>query len=136
MPATILIIEDERQQAQDLIEHLKYRGHEVLPVAYNGNDGIDRAIQYRPQIVIVDLRLQARGGDKDGYAVIRAIRSAPETHLVGIIALTRHYTSPDDEVKALRSGADSYSRKGDPYVVEARIEAMVNRINQSWPNIA
>ena len=127
MSYTILVIEDDPEQSKPFTEMLKYRGYKVLH-AYNGIDGVAQAIKHQPHLIIVDLLLVQRGDEMDGYDVIRELRKTPETRSVGLLAWTGHYVSGDDEIRALRLGADDYATKDVEFgTLEARIEALLRR---------
>jgi DNA-binding response OmpR family regulator len=131
MTPKILVIEDDPDQSRPFTQMLRYRGYEIL-TAYNGIDGIAKALSHRPQLVIVDLLLVQRGDEMDGYDVIQALRAAPETNSIGILAWTGHFVERSDEIRALRSGADDYVSKDSEYgLLEARIEALLRRVARS-----
>lgn len=124
----ILIIEDETDQLEILEQLLELR-HYQIERAFNGVDGIAQAMNCKPDLIIVDLLLVAVGDSLDGFDVIRAIRSAPRTSTVGIIAYTSNYTTERHEILALGAGADVYVRKDVHFaVLEANISALLRRI--------
>lgn len=130
MPHKILVIEDDPDQSKPFIQLLKYRGYEILH-ADNGIDGLAKAATDRPDLVIVDLLLVLRGGEIDGYEVIKTLRSMPETSNAGIMAWTGHYVERTDEIRALREGADDYVSKDAEFgLLEARIEALLRRVSR------
>lgn len=128
----ILLVEDEHQQSKPLCQMLAHREY-VVELAENGMDAIERARVVRPDLVIVDLLLVQRGDDLDGYDVIQAIRALPEVSGVAILVWSGHFLRPEDEIRALRLGADSYVRKDVEYgVLEARIEALIRCAQGSY----
>ncbi|SRR6266481_682873 len=128
MPHKILVIEDDPDQSKPFIELLRYRGYDIVP-ADNGIDGVAKAVKHQPDLVIVDLLLVQRGDQMDGYEVIRVLRSAPETTDVRILAWTGHFVKREDEIRALRAGADDYVSKDSEFgLLEARIEALLRRV--------
>jgi DNA-binding response OmpR family regulator len=131
MPYKILVIEDDPDQSKPFIQLLEYRGYEILN-AYNGIDGVAKAIEHRPDLVIVDLLLVQRGDEMDGYDVIQALRNTPDIANIGILAWTGHFVNPKDEIRALRAGADDYVSKDAEFgLLEARIEALLRRVSRS-----
>lgn len=131
MAYKILIIEDEADQAKPIIQMLEYRGYKVFP-SQNGISGLAKAVELRPDLVIVDLLLVEHGDEADGYDVIEAIRNTPEIASIGIIAWTIHFVSGQHEIRALRVGADDFVRKDVEFgVLEARIERLLKRIKPS-----
>jgi DNA-binding response OmpR family regulator len=130
MAHRIVVIEDDHSQSKPFIKLLEYRGYDVLH-AYNGVDGIALIIRQKPDLVIVDLLLVKRGDSMDGYDVIQVLRNTSETEAVGILAWTSHFVERQDEIRALRAGADDFITKDAEYgLLEARIEALLRRIKR------
>jgi len=128
----ILLVEDEETQARPFAEMLEHRGFRVLN-AYNGSDALELAARYRPRLVIVDLLLVSHGDEMDGYELIGHLRRTKGTASVCIMAWTAHFIRPQDEIRALRIGADSFVNKDSEYgLLEARIEALVRRANMDF----
>lgn len=133
MPCSILVIEDDREQSKPFIQMLKFKGYSVLH-AYNGIDGMAKAIKSPPDLVIVDLLLVEKGDEMDGYDVIQALRETNETEGVGIIAWTSVFVDEKDQIRALLAGADDFVPKSLEFgVLEARIEALVRRLRREKP---
>jgi CheY-like chemotaxis protein len=74
-PARIVIVEDESVTALDVARRLRRLGYQVVGFARNGRDAIAHALALRPQVVLMDIRLQ---GPMDGIDAARHIQaSAP-----------------------------------------------------------
>ena len=102
--ATILIIEDN----QDVLSYLTILledNYKVL-TARNGMEGITKAKNHKPNLIISDLKMPI----KNGYEVCQALKSNSQTSHIPIILL-----SGRDEEDALRGGlskgADAYLSK-------------------------
>lgn len=98
----ILVIDDEVQIRRFLrisLEANGYRPHE----AANGTDGITKAAQLRPDVIILDMSLP----DMDGLDVLRRLREWTRTP---VIILSVRDTDAD-KVAALDAGADDYLTK-------------------------
>lgn len=98
----VLVIDDEESICSFLKVSLEANSFQVR-VENNGRDGIQAAIEFRPDIVILDLGLP----DIDGFEVLAKIR---EWSSVPIIVLTV-MDSEEDKVKGLDAGADDYLTK-------------------------
>lgn len=85
--------------------------------APSGSIGIDLGIARRPDIVILDLNLP----DMDGYRVLRALQSHPETRAIPVIALTAS-AMPMDVRRGLDAGFCAYLTK--PLKFDELLEAM------------
>jgi len=98
----ILIIEDEESVARFLSSTLEAHQFQVRKEA-NARAGIQAAIEYRPELIILDLGLP----DLDGQNVLTQLR---EWIRCPIIILTAR-ESDEDKVLALDHGADDYLTK-------------------------
>lgn len=68
----ILVVEDERLVAEDLVSCLQSLGHNVVGLTDSGTEAINLAQQTRPDIVLMDICLK---GDTDGIEAAGIIRS-------------------------------------------------------------
>ncbi|OWY18970.1 hypothetical protein C7N43_25845 [Sphingobacteriales bacterium UPWRP_1] len=100
----VLLIEDN----PDVITYLtlclqtNYR----LSIAFNGQTGIEKALELIPNIIISDVMMPG----KDGYEVCQTLKSDVRTSHIPIILLTAK-AAPPDKITGLRSGADDYLTK-------------------------
>jgi PAS domain S-box-containing protein len=101
----VLIIEDNIDAADTLREALGFGEHEV-EVAYNGPDGISKARQFRPDVVLCDIGLPGM----DGYEVARVFRADETLKGVCLVALTG-YALPEDLQRASDAGFDRHLAK-------------------------
>lgn len=101
-PATILLIEDERQMRRFLRVTLQSEKYGVLE-AETANDGLSQAATRNPDIVLLDLGLP----DMDGLEVIEKLR---EWSTVPVIVISAR-EQEGDKIKALDRGADDYLTK-------------------------
>lgn len=83
MTQKILIIDDEWTIQLALQARLSAHGFSVQ-LASDGPSGLLAAQQYRPDVILLDLRMP----DMDGFEVLRRLRSAPETSSIPVIILT------------------------------------------------
>jgi two-component system cell cycle sensor histidine kinase/response regulator CckA len=91
MRARILIVEDETIVQLDLQSRLQRMGHSVVGMASKGEDAIAKAAELKPDLVIMDMRLD---GSMDGIEAARRIRAEQGTPVVYVTA----YASIFDEV--------------------------------------
>ena len=102
---TILNVED-LQNNRDLVRRiLESQGYQVVD-AVNGLDGISKAQELKPDLILMDINLP----DIDGFSVVTKIRSFPPLVKTPIIALTARNVS-DDAERAVAIGCDSYLNK-------------------------
>ena len=102
-------------------------GHEV-EVSRSGPEGIRRAREFAPEIVLCDIGLPGL----DGYGVARAFREDPALREVYLVALSG-YAAPDDVARAHEAGFDRHLGKpmdaealqelvGSPELASGRVE--------------
>jgi CheY-like chemotaxis protein/two-component sensor histidine kinase len=98
----ILVIEDHRDAAESLRTLLEILGHEVR-VAFTGREGVDAALEWRPDVVLSDIGLP----ELDGYEVARQLRREPDFESVLLVALTG-YNGDDDRRRSKDAGFDHH----------------------------
>ena len=120
--AKLLIIEDEKDIVQALEYNLKKEGLEIHK-AYDGLQGLRKATEIIPDLIILDLMLPGL----DGLEVCRKIKKDPQTENIPVIMLTAKGTETD-KVVGLEVGADDYITK--PFSMReliARVKAILKR---------
>ncbi len=112
----VLVIEDD-DVVRDVIMRLLYRrNYEVVETAF-GQDGCSKAVSERPQIILLDLMMPVM----DGFAVLRKLKSNPETMSIPVIILTAKIDA-ESERRCMRDGALDYIHKPwGPGEIEDRI---------------
>jgi CheY-like chemotaxis protein len=103
--ARILLVEDNEMNRDMLSRRLTRQGHTVL-LAADGAEGIAKARDEAPDIVLLDMSLPVI----DGWEAARRLRADAATARLPIIALTAHAMAGDRE-KALDAGCDDYDTK-------------------------
>jgi PAS domain S-box-containing protein len=82
--AKIMIVEDERITAEDLKGALENVGYTVVDLISSGEDAVEKAGKLRPDIVLMDIRLE---GEMDGIKAAEEIR---EHYGMPVIYLTAY----------------------------------------------
>ncbi len=103
--AKILLVEDNEMNRDMLERRLLRKGFRVI-LAANGEEGIARAAEDSPDLILMDLSLPGI----DGWEATRQIKADDKTAVIPIIALTAHAMTGDRE-KALAAGCDDYDSK-------------------------
>jgi two-component system cell cycle response regulator DivK len=104
---TILYVEDNemnRQIVRDLLKRTTYR----LIEAHDGEAGVAKALEARPDLILMDIQLPKISG----LDATRKLRAEAATAKTPIIAITSFALSGDD-LKAKEAGATAYLAK--PY---------------------
>ena len=116
----ILVIEDEPQMQLGLRDNLELEGYEVQ-VAGDGDEGLNKAASFNPDLVILDIMLPK----KNGFDVCRELRA--RANPTPIVMLTAR-SAETDKVLGLELGADDYVTK--PFSITellARVRAVLRR---------
>lgn len=115
-----LIIEDDHDLVELLKTHIEYLGYDV-EFSYNGEDGLEKALNGDYTFVLLDYMLPGL----EGVEVCRRLRA--ENSRVAIIMLTSK-TDDLNKVLLLELGADDYITKPFNLMeLKARIKAVVRR---------
>ncbi|MBM4439093.1 MAG: response regulator [Candidatus Rokubacteria bacterium] len=101
----ILVVEDNADTRHVLKFMLEIEGASVEAVE-SGQEGIGRAEELRPQVVLCDIGLP----DMDGLEVARRMRARPWSAETRLIALTG-YGQPEDIRRALEAGFEAHLTK-------------------------
>ena len=116
----ILIIEDEPNMILGLKDSCEYEGYEIS-VALDGEEGLNKALTEKPDIILLDVMLPLMSG----IDVCRALRNKGiETPIIMLTARSQEI----DKVVGLEVGADDYVTK--PFSIKellARIRAHLRR---------
>ncbi len=116
MDKKILVIEDDEQNRYLFSFILEKNGYQVI-TARDGLEGITRAREEKPDLILLDIRLPVM----DGYEVTRQMKELPELKDVPIVALTA-YAMKGDKEKTLEAGCDGYIPK--PIIPKEFIEVV------------
>jgi len=101
----VLHIEDDPRNRLLVRKLLAGEGHEVID-ATDGLEGVRAALTTRPDLVLVDLNIPGL----DGYELLDAVRSSPETQDLPVILLSAR-AGEEAAIRGLQAGADDYLPK-------------------------
>jgi two-component system cell cycle response regulator DivK len=104
---TILYVEDNemnRKIVRDLLKRTTYK----LVEAFDGEAGVAKALEIRPDLILMDIQLPKMSG----LDATRKLRADPATAATPIVTITSFALSGDDQ-KAKEAGATAYLAK--PY---------------------
>ena len=122
--ARVLIVDDNRDAAETLAMIMRLEGHTVY-VAHDGQDGIDQACKYRPEVIFLDLGMPGM----DGLTVARKLRALPETADCLLLAVTG-WGDANDQANTHAAGFDHHLVKPATYAVVA---ALIEQAGQRVP---
>jgi len=107
--ARLLVVEDNPQNLKLAQLLLQKAGHTVLTAA-DGEDGLRRAREDLPDLVLMDVQMPGM----DGLAVMRLLKASPATARIKVVALTALAMKGDAE-RILAAGCDAYLAKPFQY---------------------
>ncbi|MGE5576191.1 MAG: response regulator transcription factor [Syntrophothermus sp.] len=115
----ILVIEDDLHVQEILRLYLEKDGYRVA-AATEGPEGLSKAWELNPDLIILDLMLPGLGG----WDLCRALRQESRVPVIMLTAKGEDY----DKILGLELGADDYITKPfNPAEVVARVKAILRR---------
>jgi DNA-binding response OmpR family regulator len=121
----ILIIEDEQTIRESMAEFLQMSNYEVQ-CAENGEIGIEKALKFRPDIVICDVQMSVL----NGWETLSGFKETINLQGIPFVFLTAKSTM-DDLKKGMDLGANDYLKKPfDPiellYIIAMQLKNLRN----------
>ena len=119
-PKKILVVENNKNNAEILAELLQNNGYECL-LAYKGMDALEEGIHYSPDLIVLDIDLPG----ENGYELTRKLKTHKKTCKIPIIMLTSH-SGLEAKLEGLEAGVDEYFTKPYyPIELIARIRSLL-----------
>jgi len=118
----VLVVDDDEQMLKLIKRVLERAGFECVAVG-DGYAAHEAAVDWRPDIIVLDLMLGATTGEE----ILTELRKDFRTRLIPVVFLTVR-SSLKDKVDHLLNGADDYVTK--PFIPEelvARLRAVITR---------
>lgn len=103
----VLLIEDDVAICEMYSMKLTFDGYSVT-TASDGDEGIAKAKEVRPDIIFLDVRMPK----KDGFEVLAALRADPATSHIPVVVLS-NYGAGELVQRALALGASEYLIKSN-----------------------
>lgn len=116
----ILIVDDEsevRDAVRLCIEDGGYEIHE----APDGKEGLARAKEIKPDLVILDLMMP----DKWGYAVCEELKEDPETKHAAVLFLTGRKSPPSMKMGEIKGGDDYIVKPFEPDELRGKVKELL-----------
>src|ERR1700757_2203932 len=101
----ILVVEDDRLSLIVLRQLLTAQGYEILQSS-EGWDGINRARNEQPDLIVMDIKLPDISG-LDATLLLKKDDQTKDTTLISVTA----FVTPEDKTNALKSGCDAHIAK-------------------------
>jgi DNA-binding response OmpR family regulator len=122
----ILLIEDDKFLSDMYVTKFSKFGYEI-ETAYDGEEGIRKIKELKPDIILLDIRLPL----KDGFEVLGETKKDQKTKDIPIILLTNLGQKEDIE-KGLKLGAVDYLIKAQ--FTPQEVVDKVKKITENNPN--
>ena len=101
----VLVADDNADSAETLAMVLETEGHE-LQIAHDGAEALRMALDWRPDVAILDIGMPGL----DGHEVAEALRRTPGLEGIALLAVTG-WGSPEDRARSAASGFDVHLTK-------------------------
>lgn len=97
----VLIVEDEEDILQYVGEELQEDYY--ISSAHNGKEGLEKALQEKPDLIISDVMMP----EMDGITLCRKVKQNVNINHIPVVLLTAK-SKPEDKMEGLEIGADAY----------------------------
>lgn len=118
----VLIVEDNADVAEYMTMQLKTRYR--LVIAHDGMEGLEKATQLVPDIIVTDVMMPRM----DGYELCQAVKQSDVLNHIPVIMVTAK-TSQEDKLRGLQLGVDAYIYK--PFDAEELAVSVGNLLEKS-----
>ncbi len=120
----VLVVDDKEDNRAVLVNLLLPLGFEVIE-AVNGREGLDKAFEFLPDLVLMDLVMPVM----DGFDATRQIKNSPQLAHVKVIAVSASSSLGSHEISA-KIGCDDYVQK--PVQVQELFDKMGMHLELEW----
>ncbi len=105
MKKKILVIEDQEEVRENIAELLQLSNYSAI-TAVNGKEGVQMALEHKPDLILCDIMMP----EMDGYEVLYLVGKNPDIASTPFIFLTAKAEKADFR-KGMNMGADDYITK-------------------------
>ena len=119
LPGRLLVVDDDPFVTDMIVSAMADSFH--VNVARTGRDALYLAVQARPEVILLDIRL----GNEDGYTICGQLKNDPQTRRIPVLFISSLADSLD-KVHAFELGAADYIQKPiDIAELKMRIQTQV-----------
>ncbi len=115
--ATVLVVDDNEDLLASVSFALQTLGKFRVIVARDAAEGLEKALEYHPDCMVVDVKMPEIGG----LQLVRTLRGDRTTARIPLVILSA-MVQPSDEAMGMFAGADHYLAK--PTKPQALVEAI------------
>ena len=117
----ILVVEDNKDM-RDYLKSILSADYKVI-IAKDGVEGTEKALKYRPAVIISDVFMP----NKNGFALCKDVKANASTKNIPIILLTAA-SSDEQRAQGYEFGADAYIQKPfNDYTLKVRIKNLIEK---------
>jgi signal transduction histidine kinase/DNA-binding NarL/FixJ family response regulator len=125
-PRTLLAVDDRWENRSVLVNLLEPLGFKVI-VAENGQEGLEKAIEYCPDLIISDIAMPV----KDGYEMIAELRQLTDSAISSVpIMVSSASVFASDQYESFEAGANEFLPK--PIQSESLLAALKKLLDLEW----
>lgn len=125
MDEIVILVIDDTQQVRDTFRALLESEGYVCHDAANGKEGLEKAIELEPDIILLDVMMP----EMDGFEVCQRIRKTPSIAQIPVLMVTA-LDDKENTIKGLDSGADDFINKPvDRLIFLSRVKT-ISRLNR------
>lgn len=100
--ANILVVDDVEANRYAFGTYLRSEGYNVIEAA-TGAEALSR-LETRPDLILLDINLP----DINGFEICKQLKTRPTLRNIPVIQTSASFTTQDDYLKGIYSGADAY----------------------------
>jgi CheY-like chemotaxis protein len=119
----ILIVDDQREVRELVAATLRIGPYQIFQAA-NGPEALDLAQRERPDLILLDVMMQA--GGMDGYEACRRIKTDLETSHSFVMMLTARGQKSDLEQGYAAGANDYFIKPFSPLELMAKVDEVMN----------
>jgi two-component system phosphate regulon response regulator PhoB len=119
----ILIVDDQREIRELVAATLRIGPYQIFQAA-NGPEALDLAQRERPDLILLDVMMQA--GGMDGFEACRRIKTDLETSNSFVMILTARDQESDLEQGYAAGANDYFTKPFSPLELMAKVDEVMN----------
>lgn len=125
----ILIVDDDVDIIELVINRLKMNNYDVIS-ANNGGDGIKKAVEQNPDLIIMDVMMPQMGGG-EAVKALKSLESTKNIPIVFFTAMNMHSTfSEDSNVDLINVSGKLYPAIAKPFEPDQLLPILKSLLNE------
>lgn len=119
----VLVIEDNDDSARLIRRILQAGAGYEVTIAQNGREGLEMAMQHKPDLIVTDLMMP----EMDGFQVVERLKASPGLRDIPVIVLSAKELTPVERSR-LAGQVDSFLQKGS-FLNEELLQRIIDSLN-------